>query len=534
MIYYEPGHALYSDRYAQCRGKEWANPHWRICLPLIPARHQSKQKRQSSHTLLTRNEQTAMKLAMTIIFILSTLTCIGQPSRTITKEQALEDLKIFQTSLNELHPNIYRYTSRADYDKEYENVRGQIGETITIKQFYNLVAPIITMVRCGHTFGIVSLVDNKRGLLPLDVKILDGKLFVLRNLSPNKELSVGSELLTINGMSAIDLINDLRNKQNADGYGVNFKDRVIERDFRWKFATFINQPDSFKIEFKDYKTAEQKRLTIVALSNHSVSQRLRQSNLPNAKPLDFSVDTKNNVAVLKLGSFMAKRIKKQSGQNLRKTIKRSFKKLDNSKVGNLIIDLRGNTGGKVFATPLLFSYLTEKDFKVANKVIFRHGYKFSHPEYLNRNEFSDWVNRKLDKKINDSTYEWTHHKITKNTFKVARKPYKGKVYVLINGMTASAGAEFASIVRAYNKGIFVGEETGGDYNGVNGFDRAYLRLPNSKIGVSIACWRSIMAWEENKNIGHGVLPDYEVLPTLEDLLMGQDTEMKFTYHLIKK
>lgn len=476
-----------------------------------------------------------MQLATTILFILSTFSALGQLARkSVTKAQALEDLEIFEESLKEIHPDIYRYTSKADFDKEFKNVREQIGEVITIKQFYNLVAPIITMVRCGHTFGIASLVDDSRGLLPLDVKILDHKIFVVRNLSKSDELPLGSELLTINGMSATDLIDNFRNKQNADGYGVNFKDRIIERDFRWKFATFINQPDSFNIEFKDYKTEEQKRLTIAALLNDSASERLRQLNLRNEKPLDFSVDTKNNVAVLKLGSFMAKNLKKQSGQNLRKTIKRSFKKLDNSKVDNLIIDLRGNTGGKGFATPLLFSYLADNDFKVASKIIFKHGYKFSHPEYLNRNKFNDWVNSKLDKKINDSTYEWTLHKITKRTFKVNRHPYRGRVYVLINGMTASAGAEFASILRANQRATFVGEETGGDYNGVNGFDRTYVRLPNSGLGILIAGWRTRMAWEEDKNIGHGVLPDYEVSPSLEDFLSGQDTEMKFAYELILK
>jgi hypothetical protein len=475
-----------------------------------------------------------MRLATTIIFTLSALAAFGQIGHnSIKKEQALEDLKIFQTSLEELHPNIYRYTPKADFEKEYNNVKEQIGETITVKQFYNLVAPIITMVRCGHSFGIASVVDDKRGLLPLDVKIMNGKLFVLRNLSTNKGLAVGSEILTINGTSTTDLINNLRNKQNADGYGVNFKDRVNERDFRWKFATFIDQPDSFKIEFKDYKTEELKRLTIPAQSNYSVDQSLARLNLSKPKPLGFSVDTKNNVAILKLGSFMAKNIKKQNGQNLRKTIKKSFKKLGDTKVDNLIIDLRGNTGGKVFATPLLFSYLADNDFKVANKIVFKHGYKFSHPEYLNRNKFNDWVNSKLDKKINDSTYKWTYHRITKKTFKVKRKPYRGKVYIITNGMTASAGAEFACILRAHKKGVFIGEETGGDYNGVNGFDRTYVRLPNSGIGVLIACWRSIMAWEESKNIGHGVIPDYEVHPILDDLLTGQDTEMKFTYDLIK-
>jgi C-terminal processing protease CtpA/Prc len=95
--------------------------------------------------------------------------------------------------------------------------------------------------------------------------------------------------------------------------------------------------------------------------------------------------------------------------------------------------------------------------------VFRHGYRFSHPEYLNRSKFNDWVNSKLDKKINDSTYEWTLHKITKRTFKAKRNSFRGKVYILTNGMTASAGAEFASILRAHERGIFVGEETGGDY-----------------------------------------------------------------------
>jgi hypothetical protein len=476
-----------------------------------------------------------MQLATTILFIVSTFGAFGQlASNSVTKAQALEDLEIFEISLKEIHPDIYRYTSKADFDKEFKNVREKIGEIITIKQFYNLVAPIITMVRCGHTFGIVSLMDDNRGLLPLDIKILNDKIFVFRNLSNNSEFPVGSELLTINEMSATDLLNDLRNKQNADGYGVNFKDRIIERDFRSKYATFISQPDSFKLEFTDYITKEQKRLTIAAQPNNSIAERLKQLNLPTPTFLSFSLDKKNNVATLKLGSFMARDIKRQSGKSLKKTIKGTFKKLDDSKIDNLIIDLRGNTGGKVFATPLLFSYLADNDFKVASKIVFRHGYKFSYPEHLNRNKFNDWVNKKLDKRINDSTYEWTLHKITKKTFAVKRNPYRGKVYIIVNGVTASAGAEFASILRAHKKGIFVGEETGGDFNGVNGFDRTYIRMPNSGIGVLIAGWRSMMAWEVDRNIGHGVLPDYEVHPSLEDLLTGQDTEMKFTYDLIMK
>jgi len=475
-----------------------------------------------------------MKFATLVVFILSVSASHGQSGdHSLKREQALADLQILQRSLEEIHPNIFRYTSKGDFDKAYQHVREQIGDSITVRNLYKLVAPIITLVRCGHTFGIAPLVDETRGLLPLDIKILNGKLFLLRNLSLNDRLPVGSELLTINGTAAIDLINAFRNTQNADGFGVNFKDRISERDFRWKYAIFFDQPDSFKIEFRNAKTGEQKQLTIASQSYRSITQRIAQLNMPKPKPLDFSVDMASNIAVMKLGSFMARNIKKQSGQNLRKTIKKSFRELHHSNIDNLIIDLRNNTGGKVFATPLLFSYLADSDFKVADKILFRHGYKFSHPEYLNRSKFSDWVNRQLDKKINDSTYVWPHHRITNKTFKVKRNAYKGKLYILTNGMTASAGAEFASILRAHSKGVFIGEETGGDYNGVNGFDRTYLRLPNSGIGILIAGWRSFMAWPESQHVGHGVVPDYEVHPTIDDLLTGQDAAMKFAYELIK-
>jgi hypothetical protein len=475
-----------------------------------------------------------LKIAATLVYVLLSLATFGQTDhKLLTKEQALEDLKILETSLREIHPNIYRYTSKTEFDTAYKKVRQAIGDSVSVKQFNNLVIPIITMIHCGHTFSFTSLVDEKKGLLPLDVKILNDKLFVIRNLSANKKLLVGSEIMAINGISAVNLLNDLRRKQNADGYGTNFKDRIIERSLRWKFATFINQPDSFELEVKEYRTEQQKRLTIAAQSTESIDQEIKKSAMISERPLYFSVDVENNVAILKLGSFMAKNLKKQNGQNLRKTIKRSFKQLHGSKVDNLIIDIRGNTGGKVFATPLVFSYLTDENFKVEERILFKHGYNFSYPQYLNRNKFNDWFNSKLDKKVNDSTYEWHLHKITRKTFREKRNRYKGRVYVLINGMTASAGAELASIISAHNKAIFVGEETGGDFNGVNGFDRTYLHLPHSDIGVLIAGWRGIMAWKQNENIGHGVVPTYEVHPTIDDLLLGKDTEMKFIFQMIK-
>lgn len=473
---------------------------------------------------------------LTTTLLLWTAVCIGQPIRnSITREEALKDLEILQTTLREIHPNINRYTAKAEFDHAFENVRVSLNHKITVNEFYKLIAPIIALVRCGHTFGITPFTDHRKGLLPLDIKILGNKIYVLRNFSNNQVLSEGSQIVKINEIHADDLLVDFRSKSISDGYGTTFKDRTIERDFRWKYATFINQPDSFKIELKDSRTNEIKTLFISAISNELLVQKKEQENRGKIAqtPLSFLIDTVNNVAVLTVRSFMAKQIKKNHGLNLKKTIKGSFRELKRKDINNLIIDIRYNTGGKVFAPTLLFSYLTNTDFRFGEKILFRHGYKFSYPEHLNRNKLNDWVNRKLDRKINDSTYQWTLHRNTRKLFKAQPNAFLGELYIIVNGMTASAGAEFASLARAHGRGTYVGEETGGDYNGVNGFDRTYLELPHSKIGVLIAGWRGIMAWEQNENIGHGVVPSYEVQPTMEDLLNEQDAEMQFTYDLIK-
>jgi hypothetical protein len=60
-----------------------------------------------------------------------------------------------------------------------------------------------------------------------------------------------------------------------------------------------------------------------------------------------------------------------------------------------------------------------------------------------------------------------------------------------------------------------------------------LTLPNTKIRVLIPMIRYTMAvsgYPKNR----GIIPDYPVSPTIEDLLNDKDTVMEFTFDLIKQ
>jgi hypothetical protein len=142
------------------------------------------------------------------------------------------------------------------------------------------------------------------------------------------------------------------------------------------------------VTFTDYLTSIDKTVALAASPAETIGQALQQE-LDTLTPFSFPIDKNRNFTTLRLGTFVSRRIKYFSGISLRRAIKSSFRKLYRAGVENLIVDVRGYTGGKSFAAPLLFSYLTDVDFKFKRKIVFRHGHRFTYSQYLNRNKFSD-------------------------------------------------------------------------------------------------------------------------------------------------
>lgn len=117
--------------------------------------------------------------------------------------------------------------------------------------------------------------------------------------------------------------------------------------------------------------------------------------------------------------------------------------------------------------------------------------------------------------------------------KPKKDTYKENLYILINGSTLSAAAEFASFIKNYRKATFIGDEAGGNkVQNTSGYS-LIIGLPNSKIIAAIP----IILWKMNvdfKNDGHGVIPDYSVSNTIEDEINSRDGVMEFTLDLIRK
>jgi C-terminal processing protease CtpA/Prc len=111
--------------------------------------------------------------------------------------------------------------------------------------------------------------------------------------------------------------------------------------------------------------------------------------------------------------------------------------------------------------------------------------------------------------------------------------FTGTVYVLTDGRNYSASTDFTSLASRLDIVFIVGEETGGEYRSYISGAMFGLVLPNSKIGVKIPTWKTILAVEEDKNNrGRGVIPDYPVSISLDDFINGKDAVKSFAFELI--
>jgi C-terminal processing protease CtpA/Prc len=113
----------------------------------------------------------------------------------------------------------------------------------------------------------------------------------------------------------------------------------------------------------------------------------------------------------------------------------------------------------------------------------------------------------------------------------ASQLYRGTVYLLMNGYSVSAAGEFAGHLRNIGHAVFIGEEAGGNAVTFIGGENLDVDLPHSHVRCTIPL--HLIEMNVNlKNTGHGVIPDYELRPTVTDILQGRDIEMEMAMKLI--
>jgi len=492
-----------------------------------------------------------MKKTIPLIYIILVVVISGhllaQPislDQKFTVTQLKEDLTILKDQLEKVHIGLYTYTPKAEMDQFFKEMEAGITQPMTSIEFYRYLCPINTTIRNGHSGfipanDIVKFIRTQKKLFPLDVYWDQGQLFVLRNNTQNDAIQEGMEIITINGQPADQVFQEIADKVWRDGYNTTFPERIVSDRFYHFFAFMKGMPEVFDLVLQA-QNREPLRIQVNALPPTAIN-KTRETKYGKEKDwweegipaLEVTIDGK--IATMTIRTFSTSYAKK-SKQKFKKFYKSAFNKIEKAGVEHLIIDLRENGGGDPMPTIELFAYLHPKPFTFYKNITSK--VKRIPDKHLYPNSFWDRIAMVLGTKKKGKIYKL--NSLGKTFLVQGLKPskpnkpyYSGKVYVLTNARSFSATGEMSAIIKEHNRATFIGEELGGNPNeNVSGI-MLPLTLPHTKnrIMMSFIRWEMDVSFE---NTGRGVLPDYPIRPSVQDLIDGRDAVMDFTFDLIKE
>ncbi len=478
-----------------------------------------------------------MRLLLTIgLFIHLTTLIQAQENKFDTNRKYHSDsLKRWTTSImggiSEKHPGFYRYTNKEKFDFLIDSTNQTINDSLTELDYYRKIKPLFAQIGCLHTGISLSkeyqdYLDKTTTLIPFEifVDLEKKKVSISKNHTSNQDIPIDGEIISINGELILSIINKLLKSIPSDGYNQTEKVLLLNHRFSFWYQTIIEITSNFNVEIKSEGSNKVYELKGVS---KEVFPSLASIEKNYQKPLEFEIV--NGIGILKIHTF-AKTSTKESKQNFNKFTKKVFQTLKKEKIENLIIDLRYNTGGTDSNAALLASYFFDKPFKYWDKIEVTEAIAKEIKGLIK-------IFYKKPKKV-DGTYRWRKIWLTNEfdyyeTQKPAKNNFKGKTYIITNGLCLSSCSDFVAVLSDNNKAIVVGQETGGGFQGNTSGMMPKTEIPTG-LQVTIPLQKYTNAVDLTKNFGHGTKPDYEIVPTFDNWVNKKDIELEFIFKLIKK
>ncbi|NOS92834.1 MAG: peptidase S41 [Cyclobacteriaceae bacterium] len=492
-----------------------------------------------------------------LILLLFPLIGFTQPDTLATKmlspEQMQKDFNYLRRMLTETHPGLYRYLPKEKMQIKLDSVYQLLNKPLPFYSFYKSVLSVVADVRCAHTNALPTAdlnryIGNIR-TFPFFLFPIDNNLYVIFNGSTDSQITLGYQLVQINGRSSESIMQTIKKHYWSDGYIEVSKNTALQGgSFCLFYYTLIERPDQFDVTFKDlngnlYRStvpAQKYGVTERAYTKNKINQKANQLyNQRHKQPwrLSFPADVPAT-ALLRFDGFGGKGMTTSETARLgmKKFMDDVMKKIESKKCTNLIIDVRSNSGGWDIQGVELFTFLMKQDSAVRY-------YQKMHAitdssEFLTYSDLSadDRKNLKQElKKEADGTFT-LRQEVTAELQPQLPKAnrFKGNIYILQNERSFSSAAEFLAACKTYQVGTLVGMESGGAYEGGNGASFIHVELPKSKIQIGSPLVYYSNATRGQFQIGRGTIPDHIVAVEPSDLVNNYDRQLEFVKKLISK
>ena len=448
-------------------------------------------------------------IIFTIIFVSTT------SAQTISWAQQKRDLEFLSDAIKNAHPTNEK--DKLNCLHLIDSISAIIPDSINIREFHFQIKEIIAGLHCVHTSSRKSpgelRSENKNNYFPFSVAASNDTLYLIHYYNDSSiTLSQPLSVTSINNISSERLIRFMRSYMTSDGDLETTGNSYI-KDYGYYFiAEYLGFPDNFSVAFKTangiLQTLEVPAIHEAITKNDIVTSELNIIKMEDARFYNFLSDSL--IQILDIDGFADHKYKKfYSG---------IFEFIAKTEINTLVIDLRDNLGGnRDNATELLGYFLPKEQYYqlikesgaakpyADKKILFLQFLKFN---------IGSFYRAKYDDGIATFTYR----------IKPAKNQFKGNVYVLVNGKSASASGYVAAYLQFYTDAIIIGEETAGGFYGNNGGSYTSVTLPESQIKIRFPVFRFKHDFAPENRSG-GIIPSVIIDHDPIDIFNGTDDEM---------
>ena len=357
---------------------------------------------------------------------------ISQPSstldlnQTLTRDQAIEDLKYVKEQIENYHPAFLDGSDRSyDVEEQYQKEIDAISDSVTVVELWQSAGRIAARLKDGHTN--VSVYNVTGGYYISDFRQLKdyGNPIAINGVSTDTIYQVFRSQFSYELESYAEFMFyhvAIANKDYLDFCGVDTSDGVV--------FTFTSGQEKIDYHY-DFVPIDQ----VIGYEEEDDNQWV-----------SYDIDTDHNLAVFTLEQC-------DYNQEYTDTLQNFFKDVNKNQIENLVIDLRNNSGGNSLVANSFLQYIDVDTYQTWDCAI-RFGW------YLLENKDNVRKNQK-------------------------KEPlFGGKIFVLTNTRTYSSAMDFAMLIKDNNLGVIVGEASGNlpnSYGDILGF-----QLPNSKLFLNVS------------------------------------------------
>lgn len=415
-----------------------------------------------------------MKNKIIIYAVLVLFLCSTAFGQKLSPAQQISDFDDLCSKLESVHPDLYLYQSKKEYENNKMKIKASMTDSIKISDFYLKIAPFIANIKDGHsmmlppiTSDFVSYVKKDGKTMPLRIKAVENVFVVDFPIVMNSGFNEGDTIFSINGVDSKDILKkayDLLGSEKDNG----IKEAAVNTYLSLLFWHMYRWDDSYVFMVKHGNTIEKKHLEGVP---QSMAMKVRRERLSKNKPESFSCKFSSDYtqATLIIRNVYNEKALKEFCDSV-------FKEINYRKIPEIIIDMRNNTGGSSPCVERLISYFPHPEYVLYSKSqikvsTYSKAYnKERHPEI-----YSQICN------IPDGELFVVKESLIEDNRKEANL-YRGKIIVLVNNKTYSGASSFAHVMNKLGIASVEGE---------TGCPTVYFgnflpfTLPNSKIDYYI-------------------------------------------------